>query len=81
MGVCSCRHLAISAQDERDGIGHSVPVLDLGFELFAACRSERVELRPAVVFRVGPLGLNPATVFEAVKRGIQRALPDLEKLA
>jgi hypothetical protein len=53
-------------------------ILELGFELLLSCARERVELRPSVVLREAPVGLDPAFVFEAMKRGVERALANPE---
>src|ERR1700730_16971933 len=43
-----------------------------------AWTGQRVELRAAVVLGRLPLGRDPASLFQLVQRGIERAIADLE---
>src|SRR5260221_410039 len=56
----------------------AIELLTLGSELFAAGRSQRVKARAAIVFRRAPFALHPAFEQQALQRGIQRALADLQ---
>ena len=47
---------------------------------FLPCRREAVELRSLVVLGCAPFGLDPALAPQAVKRGIQAAVFDLEEV-
>ena len=54
----------------------TVPLAGLAGELPAAGRGERVKARPAVVLRGAPFGRNPAALFEALERRVERAVLD-----
>jgi hypothetical protein len=64
-----------------DGPGDELPARRFRVEVAAARLGELVELRPAVVFRLAPLGLQPALLFEAVERGKERTGLDVEGAA
>src|SRR4051794_41428661 len=63
------------------GFGESAPVGLLLGELFLALGGEAVELCVAAIFGFAPFGPEPAAVFQAVERGIERALLHLEDIA
>ena len=54
--------------------------LRLDGELFFARGGQLVELRLAVVLAGAPGGREPAAIFEAMQRGIERALLDLQHI-
>ena len=56
-----------------------LPLLGLLLQLAAALRREAVEARAAVVLGDRPVGIDPAAILEAVERGIERPLLDLQK--
>ena len=68
------------AHDERDGAGHLAPAAGLKREAPATGGGEAVVLGLAVVLARAPVGREPAAVLQAMERGIQRALLDLEDL-
>src|ERR1700732_5220908 len=53
--------------DVRDGGRQPLPVRRLRFEFLSAQAGERVELRPPVVFRLLPLGPDPAFLLQLVQ--------------
>ena len=55
--------------NEVDGGGEASPVGGFGFKLFAAGGGERIELGLAAGFALGPFGLDPALLLEAVNAG------------
>jgi len=68
----------IQRREDRRGI--AAPILILGAQLGAALAGQRVELGLAVVFRCTPSRGNPATLFEPVQRGVERAFDDRERV-
>ena len=54
---------------------------ELDLELLAARLGQGVEPRPPVVLRRAPFSRDPALMLEAVERGIERALRDLQDIA
>jgi hypothetical protein len=49
-------------------------------ELFAAGRGELVIFGAAIIFGRAPAGFDPAATLEAVQRGVQRTLLDLQNV-
>jgi hypothetical protein len=70
--------LAGGGEDEFDGLGEAIPGGFFLGELAAAFGGEAVEAGFAAVFRVAPFGGEPAALFEAMERWIERALLDDE---
>src|SRR5580692_543561 len=66
------------AHDQVDGGGKTVPVGRFLFKLGAAGGGKRIELGLASGFALGPPGLDPTLLLEAVEGGVERALLDLE---
>src|SRR5687768_13356861 len=56
-----------------EGAGKPCPVLALFGELLPARSGERIDLGPATLGRVAPLGLDHAALLEAVERRVERA--------
>src|ERR1041384_7782480 len=80
----SCRGVSMGsdrAQEELNGIGVALPGADFAGELFASGGGEGVELGAAVVLGRAPLGVEQAAILEAVQRGVEGALVDLEDAA
>ena len=65
-------------QNAADGAGETGPVFAFDFELFAAGGGEAVEAGAAAELGDAPFGADDALVFEAVERGVKRALVDAE---
>lgn len=63
-----------------DGGGEPLPLGGFANELFAAGGGEGVEAGFAIVGGDTPFGRNPATLFEALKGGVERAMFDEEFL-
>src|SRR5437016_7625958 len=55
-----------------------LPIGLLLLQIFAPCRSQRIELRPAIVVRLTPLRPNPSALLEAMEGRIKRSLIHLE---
>jgi len=68
------------AEDQGDGVAQALPIGNFGFHLSAALLGERVELGFASGLGFFPFGLQPASVFQTMKRGIEGALMDLEEV-
>ena len=68
-------------EDQPDRRRQPVPARLLDRQLRATRPGERIELGLAARFRLAPLRFQPAFLFEAVQRRIQRALVDLHDLA
>src|SRR5436305_4826880 len=68
-------------QGSRDRGGQTVPVGSLLAQPPASRRSQRVELRLAVVLALPPLGGDQLLVLQPVERRIERALRDFQSLA
>ena len=66
--------------DQVDGRGKAAPARGFRLKLCAARGGQRVELRLASGFRVLPLGLDPALLFEPVQGRIERALLHLQDI-
>jgi hypothetical protein len=66
-------------QRHRDRFREPVPARRFLAKPRAAGRGEVIELRLAVVLRRSPLGVDQPLLFEAVQRGIQCALLNLER--
>src|SRR5262249_40897158 len=64
------------AEDAPDRHCQATPLGGLGHELFAASARERVEARAAGVLRSAPFGGDPLACFEALQRGVERAMLD-----
>src|SRR2546430_17527272 len=58
--------------------GEPLPVGLFSLQIFAPRRRQRIKLRPAIVVRLAPLGLDPSALLEAMEGGIQRSLIHLE---
>src|SRR4051812_11872870 len=63
-----------------DGAGELSPGAGFAFELLAAGCGQLVVLRAAVVLGGAPACLDPATPFQTMERGIQRALLDAQDI-
>src|SRR5579859_1408715 len=74
------RLLFRSAQDQSHGVREPLPINEFGLQLSAALSGKRIKFCLAAGFRFAPIGSEPAAVFQAVKRGIERALGDLEEV-
>ena len=72
--------LARGIEDELNRFGEPVPGLFFGHKLAAALGGELVEARLAAVVRFAPVGRDPAAFFQAMQRGIERALLHLEDI-
>ena len=75
-GSKASHFLWLGAQNSCDDVGHAVPVFGFRKQLALPCRGEPVIFGFAVVFRFAPLTGNPSLMFEAIERGIERALLD-----
>ena len=78
-----CRHLDCTsglAQCEVGGDRDFLPCLGLNRELLATACGEHVRPHTAVVIRVARLGLDPATLPQAVDRKLKGALLHLQHL-
>ena len=64
----------------RYGGGEFVPGTLFALELFAAGGGKFVILRAAIIFGSAPAGFDPAATLQAVQRGVQRALLDLQNV-
>src|SRR4030095_8686960 len=60
------------------GSGKAVPIRFLARQMLAALRRQLVELSLPAVVRLAPLGGEPDSLFQAMERGVQRALLDLQ---
>jgi hypothetical protein len=65
----------------RDGRRQPLPVRRLRFELPSAQAGERVKLRSPVVFRLLPLGRDPALLLQLVQCRVERSFADLKHIA
>src|SRR6185437_3287936 len=65
-------------EDEPDGACHSPPSADCGVQLLSALAGEPIELGLAVVVADAPLGGDASAILEAMERGIEGALLNLE---
>src|SRR5207245_1424720 len=79
-GSTASYFLRRGAQDSRNDIRHVVPL----FRFFSQsalprCR-ETIVFRLALVFRLTPFARDPALVFQAIQRRIQRALLNLQAI-
>src|SRR5256886_15222334 len=61
--------------------GEPLPVGLFSLQIFAPRRSQRIELRPAIVVGLTPLGLDPSALLQAMERRIDRSLVHLEYLS
>src|SRR5215212_5250912 len=68
-------------EDEPHRLGKSPPVRRLFLEPSPSGGGEAVILCFALVLRLAPLGSNQGLLFEAIQRGIERALLDQQPLA
>src|SRR6202043_673670 len=66
--------LGLCSQDSRHDLGHAIPVFGFGLQAALPCCRQCVVFRFAVVFRLAPFPCGPALMFEAIERGIERAL-------
>src|SRR5438309_2508506 len=64
-------------QDSSDDLCHAVPLFGFALQPALSGRGEAVILRLSIVFRLAPLTGDPALVFQAIQRGIKRALLNL----
>src|SRR6266446_8955016 len=69
-----CLVLTLEPQYTADHAGNPFPAFGFTSQLFASGFGDRIEPRPAVVFRDAPLRTNPALLREAQQRGVYRAL-------
>src|SRR5215472_14942093 len=67
-------------QDQRYSGREPVPIGEFLVQLSAALFRERVKFRAAIVVRRTPLGLDQSLALEAIERGIQRTLLNLQHL-
>jgi hypothetical protein len=67
-------------QEQADDVAQALPFGDFGVHLTTTFFRERIEFGFAAGFGFLPYGVQPATVFQAMQRGIKRALTDLEKV-
>jgi len=77
--LSACQDLDLfrgGVEDARDESGHAIPLVGFGAELAATGGGEAVETGFAVVVGFAPLAGDEALVFEAVERGVERALLD-----
>src|SRR5205823_14643161 len=65
-------------QNKTDGRGEPLPVGLFSLQILAPRRRQRIELRPAIVVRLTPLGLDPSALLKAMEGGIERSLVHLE---
>ena len=65
-------------QNKTDGRREPLPVGLFSLQIFAPRRSQRIELRAAIVVRLAPLGLDPSALLKAMEGGIQRSLIPLQ---
>ena len=75
------RHRALlirSLENLRHRAGQPIPIRFLAGQLLAALRRQLIELRLSPVARLAPLRFEPAALLQAVQRGIERALLDLQ---
>ena len=68
-------------KDQCNGRGHLLPVRQFFFELLAAGFREGVKLGAAIIFGGAPFRADPFLAFQAIERGIERALLDLQDVA
>jgi hypothetical protein len=69
------------SEDAGDRSGQPIPVGALLVELLTAEPGERIEAGLASSVGRGPFSCEPAALFEAMERGIERALLDLQDVA
>jgi len=67
-------------ENSGDDVGHAIPLFGFGLQTALAGSREAIVFGFASVFRLAPITLDPALVFEAIKRWIKGALPDFETL-
>src|SRR5215831_9304098 len=67
-------------QHQSNGGGESFPFVQFFFQLITTSAGERVELGPAIVVRGAPFSADPAALLQAVERGIERSLANLENV-
>jgi hypothetical protein len=77
--VVACQDVAAMAAAMAPAMSSQLAVSRL--EVTAARLRELVELRPAIVFRLPPFGLQPALLLETMKRGKEGAGLDVERPA
>src|SRR6185295_19532695 len=68
-------------QHARDGGGDALPVRGFLVQVFLACTCQRIELCTTIVLTRAPLTLDPAFLFQLVKRGVERPVADLQDIA
>src|SRR5438270_13848259 len=66
-----------SRKNEVDSLRDARPMLLFGQELFSPRGCQFVIARLAIVIGNAPLGFDPALRFQAIERGIERALLDV----
>ena len=71
----------LGLEQPSDGGDAAVPVGGFGLELLSSRARERVELRPARVLGIAPLGVEPAGALESLQGGEERPGIDLEHAA
>jgi len=67
-------------QDSSDALCHAVPLFGFAFRPALSGRGKPVILRLPIVFRLAPFASDPALVFQAIRRRIQRALLNLQTI-
>src|SRR5271163_2866555 len=77
-GSIASYFLRLRSQDSCDDVSHAVPIFGFCLQAAFPCRCERVVFRFALIFRLAPFARDPALVFEAIERGIERALLDFQ---
>src|SRR6476659_3437838 len=68
------------AQDAGDAFGESCPALPLGIELLPSLARDLVQTRLPVFLGRSPRRLEPALLFHAMQRGVQRPLFHAQKI-
>lgn len=67
-------------EHELDGAGEVPPACDFGGQCAGAGRGQLIVLRLAVVLRGAPIAPDQPPFLEAVQGGIERSLPDLQRV-
>src|SRR6185503_20605195 len=71
----------LALEDERHRLGEATPLIDFFAKRFASRLGQRVVARAPVVLGRLPITLDPAAVLEALERGVEGSLIDLESAA
>lgn len=73
--------LAGLLEDQRDPAGHALPLRALGRELPGALFRHRVKLGHTALLGFPPLGLQVAAFLQAIQRGVERSLLNVQSVA